>query len=116
MVTEELLKAKRGSDDNDESQSVSHQLAEATPNKCSPKLKSPKTDEITMNENVAEGSGTSDNYVSPFDELTDNVEHMKAIFPDCDPDYLYYMLEQRFVCPTTLSPFDTLNTINFSTF
>ena len=96
LVTEELLKAKRGSDDNDESQSLSSQLPEATPNKCSPMQSSPKSDEITVIKNVAEGSGTSDNYRSPLDELTDNVEHMRAIFPDCDPDYLYYMLEQRF--------------------
>ena len=106
LVTEELLKAKRGSDDNDESQSISSQLPEAIPNKSSPKQNSPKSDEVTVNKNVAEGSGTSDNYRSPLDELTDNVEQMKAIFPDCDPDYLYYMLEERFVCPSTLSTFD----------
>ncbi len=38
-------------------------------------------------------------YQSVMMELTDNVEQMKAIFPDCDPDYIYYMLESRLVAP-----------------
>ncbi len=37
--------------------------------------------------------------ISPLEELQQNVEDMMAVFPDCDPDYLYYMLEQRFKDP-----------------
>ena len=38
--------------------------------------------------------------ISPLEELQQNVEDMMAVFPDCDPDYLYYMLEQRFKDPS----------------
>ncbi len=43
--------------------------------------------------------------LSPLEELHHQVEQMKAIFPDCDPDYLYYTLECRSERSSTVRSF-----------